>query len=296
MRKIMYAFVFVLTVLLIFFEGAYILNGSHGPSHDITEKLPTEKLGVYVINLDRAPDRLAYVMPSVHHLSFPVTRISGIDGKALTPAKIMPHLDVGRHLKYVGKEINAGTAGCSLSHIKAWKTFLASPYEYALIFEDDVSFDPALLQTAVLDALKMPSMWDIVNLENHHRSLNLEIAPLQNNFELVLFLTPVTHTGSYLLNRHAARQLLSKAFPILLPVDYYFSRAWELNLKFTGILPNLVTQSMGTSNISETKSIVENKKSWHERGYAQLTRAIYRVKSDVVRFFYTMYQYIKRDR
>lgn len=225
-------------------------------------------------------------------VSFPVTRISGVDGRALASEALMSNFDVDRHLKYVAKEIKSGMVGCNLSHFKAWKTFLESPYEYALVFEDDVSFDPKLLKAAIAHLLEVPNMWDFVNLENFHRSLNLPLAHLTNGFDLVLFLTPVTHAGCYLINRDAARKLISKVYPMFIPVDYYFSRTWELDLKFTGIVPNLVTQSMGTSNIDETKSVMDNPQPWHQKVKIQTTRAIYRVKSDVARFVYTLYQYI----
>lgn len=63
-----YAF-FVVAALFSVFDGTYILEDSHGPAQDVAEKSPTEKFGVYVINLDRVPECLVYVMPSIHRLS-----------------------------------------------------------------------------------------------------------------------------------------------------------------------------------------------------------------------------------
>ena len=37
-----------------------------------------------------------------------------------------------------------------------------------------------------------------------------------------------------------------------MPIDHYFTRSWELDIKFTGIEnPRLVTQSYGDSDITK---------------------------------------------
>ncbi len=291
-QKIIYSTILLIGLFFFIDDGAYILDDSHGLNYPAEEGTMTDKLGVYVVNLDRSPERLAYVMPYIEKLSFPVTRISAIDGRLLSPEDLRKNLDTVRHLKYVGKEMNVGMAGCSLSHMKVWETFLASSNEYALVFEDDVSFDPVRLQCVVNDVIDVPELWDLVNFENYHRSLNFSIKKLSHGLDLVVFLTPVTHAGCYLLNRHAARQLLAKSYPLIVPVDYYFSRTWELDIKFAGVVPNLVAQSMGTSEIAKTKNVEEGERSFDNRVRVKITRAVYRVKSDVMRFVSSVRQYV----
>jgi hypothetical protein len=41
--------------------------------------------------------------------------------------------------------------------------------------------------------------------------------------------------GSYLINREAAKKLLSKAYPLKMPINYYLARDWEFDIAFRGV-------------------------------------------------------------
>lgn len=250
-------------------------------------------LGIFIINLDRSPQRWQYVLPSIRQLGWSYSRVSAVDGSALCQEDMQALVDLSSYTSFMGRPPEKGTVGCSLSHIKAWQKFLNSPFEYALIFEDDVSFDPSLLRKIVEEVLEVPEKWDLVNFENLHRSLNLPLASLAKGHELVTFLTPVTHAGCYLINRTAARKLLAKALPIRLPVDHYFSREWEVGIKFTGVLPNVVDQTHGTSQIVGTPRIGETPLVWYKKVWTNVKRAAFRTQSDLIRFVRTLKIYVK---
>ncbi|GHU19377.1 hypothetical protein FACS189472_09070 [Alphaproteobacteria bacterium] len=96
-----------------------------------------------VINLERATERLAYVLPNISALAIPYEIVTAVDGRELSQEKIKSIVDTESYQKFFKMLPEPGTVGCSLSHEKALKRFLESDNEFALIFEDDVFFDPA---------------------------------------------------------------------------------------------------------------------------------------------------------
>ena len=92
-------------------------------------------LPVYVINLDRRPDRLASISENLQKIGVPWERVPAIDGMNLQGTKWL----------------DQSSLACSLSHRKAMRTLLDSPHPAALILEDDAEAGgdaPALLESA----------------------------------------------------------------------------------------------------------------------------------------------------
>ena len=92
-----------------------------------------EKLDVAVINLDRRPDRMAYLHKNI---PLPFRRVSAIDGQNLSNYYFeFPYLlDTLR-----GQSRILGEVGCSLSHYSLWKAHAERPNaDFLLVFEDDV--------------------------------------------------------------------------------------------------------------------------------------------------------------
>lgn len=211
---------------------------------------PYQGVGAYIINLDRSPERYAYVSPQVDKLGVPVQRIPAVEGKSLPQNYIDKHVDLRAFQRFY--EIpTPGAIGCALSHIKTWQSFLASNFQYALVFEDDVSFDPVSLRSVVRQLEACPLYWDITTFEIDHGGTPLPIKPLPDSRKLVVYLTKISKTGAYILNRKAATRLLEKALPLQMPIDLYFNRGWEFDLIFAGIKPHLVQQTYGDSMIGQ---------------------------------------------
>ncbi|MDR2724282.1 MAG: glycosyltransferase family 25 protein [Holosporaceae bacterium] len=252
-----------------------------------SRSLNTGKVGAYLINLDRATERLDFVRPFIEALGLLTERISAIDGKTLSQKKIKSITDLESYKKIFKMYPEAGTIGCSLSHEKAWRRFLESDNEFAVIFEDDVQFNPQeLLETIELLIIRK-TLWDIANFETKHRGCPVKISKLNNHKHLVFYLTNVTHAGCYMVNRNAAHQLLKKFYPIKMPLDHYFTSAWEFNLKFVGIEPRMVLQKFGNSQIKTSSS--EKIKTVKIR----IISAGYNIQRAIFHFIYNLYCFIR---
>lgn len=276
--------VLCLILFLIYPTGYFVLNHRQSVHIGPVPIIPSS-VGAYIINLDRSRDRYDEVKPLVSHLEVPLERVSAIEGQALSDTELNQSVDLGMYQTFFRQPPKKGTIGCSMSHIKAWQTFLHSPFEYAIIFEDDVRFDPKKLKAAMNQLIEHPSYWDINNFETHHRGLPITIKTLKDNQKLVSYLLPVTHTGAYMINRKAAMRLLEKALPIKMPVDHYFTRVWEFGLIFTGIEnPRLVYQKPGVSEIENSTRVLRG----DQKKNLSIKQTFYLIKTGIIRIVYNL--------
>lgn len=247
----------------------------------------TDSIGTYLINLDKAKERFNFVKDNIEKVGFPFYRISAVDGNLLSNEEIQVISDVNRYKSYFKMFPEKGTIGCSLSHKKAWEEFLKSDYEFALIFEDDVIFNPNELRSSVDAAIKNKRLWDILSFEILHNGFPLKVANLYENKFLSVYLTNITHSGCYILNRKAAKQYLQKLFPIFMGLDHYITASWEFDIKFLGVEPRIVRQNFGNSQIKTSESRKFNDIK------TKLSNALYSIERAIVHFIYNSYVYLK---
>lgn len=219
-------------------------------------KIEHAKVTAYIINLDRAKERWDFIKPQVDKLQIPYERVVAVDGKRLSKKFIKEIVDEVSYAKFFRMLPEAGTVGCSLSHEKAWRKFLESDSEFALIIEDDVKFDPEKLREAIEFAVQNRGLWDILSFESNHYGYPQKIAKFtsQKSGEdafLVFYMTNVKHAGAYLIARETAKILLERFYPIKMPLDHYYTRSWEFGLRFCGFEPRIVEQKFGDSQIKD---------------------------------------------
>lgn len=192
-------------------------------------------LQTWVINLDRAPDRLARIGAQLRRLGLPFERLPAIDGRALT-AEQRAALDAPTYRRRHGMEPIAGELGCTLSHVEAIRRFLAGPASFALVLEDDVLLGDSL--PAVLRALiACPQRWDMVKLSAVHSGTPVPVADLGAGHRLAVMLSRCTGASAYLINRRAAAAYLEGLLPMTLPYDHVFDQGWTFGLKVRLVTP-----------------------------------------------------------
>lgn len=283
----------LLAMVLIFtlLEGAFVLPPQLANIENNADQ--HAGVGAYIISLDRSVERYKRVLPRVEKLGLPIKHIHAVDGAALSFLEIEQKVDINSFIHFMGVAPRRGTIGCSLSHIKTWEDFLRSPYEYALIVEDDIDFDPQLLANTITELTKNPQWWDMVMFEVHHGGTPMMVHFLPHvNRDLSVYLTMVAHSGAYIINRSTAHKFLAKSLPIKMPIDHYFTRAWELDVRVMGVEPRIVHQTFGDSEISATKKVnLQNDKisSWG----VNLRRFTYQMKTHVMYFGYNLLLYLQ---
>ena len=174
---------------------------------------------IYVVNLVRRRDRWNAMSAQLKRLSLWFERVAACDAQALEN----PWLD--RFSDSVGPlgVLPKGDRCCTISHMRAWETFLSSGAAHGVILEDDVALDPA-----AIDLLRradwIPRDCGLVKLEHFgppgQRVLVGEALDIGNGRSIAEIHSRHTGAGAYVLSREAADMLLSFPHKWTIPVDH----------------------------------------------------------------------------
>ncbi len=96
-------------------------------------------LPVFVINLDRRPDRWAAMSAQMDRLGIEAVRIPAVDARLLAAQEEWERDTNGNP---PGRTVDLGAVACAYSHRKALRAFLDTGEQAALILEDDAELAP----------------------------------------------------------------------------------------------------------------------------------------------------------
>ena len=186
------------------------------------------KIPTYVINLKERPDRwrLFLAHDPVATAALKLHRVPAQNGKRLDPLadpriSTQTRLNILRNDRRTHREIaTLGAIGCSISHGKVWRRFLASGAPYAIVLEDDARPDFATLQKIKDLATDLPADTAIWLLGAYLPNLVHEPIPSSKGWSNVY---QFTASHAYLITRAAAKKLLEQLYPIESHVDHYMS-------------------------------------------------------------------------
>lgn len=240
--------------------------------------------GIYVINLDRSPQRWARMKWQLDALGVPYERLAAVDARTFTPEEAM-HLDRAAYERLHGKSPLMGELGCYLSHVKLMHHFLASDHRWALALEDDVTLTPSL--TPVLEGLAIHGQhWDMVKLSAVHSGTPRTVFDLTRTHRLAVMFSRCTGSSAYAINRMAARRYLDGLLPMQLPYDHVFDRGWEFGLKVRMVSPTpCVHGDAGDSTNGSGRA--RQKFHWTQRCSAH----VHRVVNEARRLRYAWHQW-----
>lgn len=169
---------------------------------DVNENKHKLDIPIYYINLKRSPDRNEYMQRQIKcHNVFPWTRIEAVDGEN--------DLSVNYINLFKGTDtLNNGEIGCTLSHLRAIETAYHDGVEYALILEDDASFDLVSHWDKPLSQYiaEMTEPWATLQLYS-----NFDYSSIQDTYHCPPRNTWLTL--AYVINRQAIKDILAKVKP-----------------------------------------------------------------------------------
>ena len=194
-----------------------------------------ERLKTWVINLDRATDRMGRIAAQLQRLGLDFERLPAVDARAFT-AEQSAQLDAPAYRRKHGMEPLPGELGCYLSHVEVMRRMLVSRAEFGLVLEDDVLLTQRL-PAALRGLIEHAGRWDMVKLSAVHSGTPkkvLEVAPGQH---LAVMLSRCTGSSAYLINRRAAQAYVDDLLPMSLPYDHVFDQGWAFGLKVRLLTP-----------------------------------------------------------
>jgi len=181
---------------------------------------------IYMINLDRRPDRKQRMDYNFHHLGLDYRHFAAVDGRVLGPEYLLEegiNMLPGFSEPYHGRPLKMGEVGCFMSHYNLWKDIVEKKYDMVLIFEDDIRFEPffiSKLENLLKELRLRRDDWDLVFL-GRKRSKNAE-EPWAEGSDQLVQVGYTYWTLAYILSGEGARKLLAgKPLDKMLPVDEY---------------------------------------------------------------------------
>lgn len=181
----------------------------------------------FVINLDRATDRMDHMRRAIANLGIDVERVSAVDGKKLSPEHLKelqtPVHDISKII--CPRTLTSGEVGAFLSHQECWKRLVNSDQKWALILEDDLAFSPRA-KTYFETTEWVPSGIDLVQFflfrRNWTAKVDKKIIKLVNGDSLSHPYKPSpVGAQAYLISRNAAENALKLSQTMMAPVDEF---------------------------------------------------------------------------
>ncbi|GES44313.1 glycosyl transferase family 25 [Rhizobium dioscoreae] len=212
--------------------------------------MPVQAMPVYLINIDRAAERLAEIQRQSDEFGFRFERIDGIDG-ALVPRDQWIDVDHVRFQRRHGRTILPGEYGCYRSHLTALRQFLANGGEIAIIIEDDVALDAEFLARAAAAREAAPAA-DLIKLVNHRwNGFRAMARSLKGDIVGRCLFGPQGSTACYLVTRHGAEKIVKSLSVMSLPWDVAVERGWDMHISIVSTRANIA----GFSRLQRTTMI-----------------------------------------
>ena len=218
-------------------------------------------LPVFVINLDRRPDRLDTISGDLHRLGLPFERVPAVDARLLPPEDRADRNPLMR----------AGSKACMLSHSEALRRFLASESSAAMILEDDAELAsdlPAVCQSTGW----WPEGTGLIKLERPNSNKSLQgprCGQTPSGRELRRVVRWNAGSAGYLIDREAAGIFLAAFRDAAMSTDRLLfdpriSKAAR-RVRPVQVNPSPIQQRWLDSDIQPTKeSISRRHKQWHQ--------------------------------
>jgi len=181
---------YIIVFLLVVFSVLYILyykkienfdqsqSQSQRETQLVVPDIDIKDTGIYLINLDRNPDRLEsfieqYMMCDLRYKQF--QRISAVDGAKIPDIEDVVSDAAYGEIQQIEKtgyrtkhyQLTRGAIGCYLSHLKAYELIAMGNDDYGLVFEDDVFIDKNIFKRLNKLLAGIPNDWDMLLLGCH---------------------------------------------------------------------------------------------------------------------------------
>ena len=177
---------------------------------------------IFVINLARRPERMAFMERQFASLHLGLERIEAIDGEQLSCEERRKAVDGFRWWCAKGYRAMVGEIGCALSHRKALAEVAEEGLPCACIMEDDVTLGDGFQAT-----LEVAEKF-VVDSSNPKVVLMTPCEAAKG--EGFVKIPWARSTGCYVVNREVAKKLLAVTSPLTSTIDDW--RRWSEKGKF----------------------------------------------------------------
>jgi glycosyl transferase family 25 len=244
----------------------------------------TQAIPVFVVNLARRPDRLARLGSRLDALGIAWQRVDALDALQASEAELDAVISRDGPLGRLGE----GDRACTVSHMRAWQTFLAGDAPFGLVLEDDI-YLASDSQAVVASADWIPGGIDVVKLEKYGPRpvstllLGPAIAMLPGGGGRALHRMYSRHAGggAYIISRCAAQEALKVRGRLRVPVDHLLFNP-NVSALARRLAPTLVRPAMATQlHYGWNSDVAPLGKAVRPKGWRKRLRSLKRGLFDV---------------
>jgi len=233
---------------------------------------------IFVINLDRSPDRLNAISEQFAKIEMSFEKFSAIDGKQVSDEFLNQFYSKTLNRKKYFTSLSRGEIACYISHLKVCEKIIADNLDYGIILEDDLILNQNLkLIPSVLEKI---DDWKYIKLSAPFKkkkvltSTTISLESPYSKFELVRWKKNPTGTQAYAISKEGAEDFLKKRSIFFRPIDVDLQFSWETNLDVMGLIPFVCDVADVASDIAHRRAKV----------HYPLARLIYKLKFAIAKF------------
>lgn len=157
---------------------------------------------VYVVNLDRRPDRMRSVSDELNKNNIKFERFSAVNGNDITHSSGLTN----------------GAVGCLLSHYQIIKKSYDEGAEAIFIFEDDIELCEDFENKFKQSFNEVPDDWQFLYLGCNKHENSVIARPTEN----VIKVQNAFSTACYGVRRDAMKKIIDTILDMKAPVDVYY--------------------------------------------------------------------------
>lgn len=173
----------------------------------------------FLINLDKNPDRLAFMDDRLKRLNIGYERIPAVYGKSLSLEERHKQFRKFRSFFAIGRKLSDGEIGCALSHLSVYRKMIAAEIPVALILEDDVAVDAGIIDVcSFLEKTLDPSRKQVAVLSAWNAESVNDGKPSLNR------IGSFGCTDGYVITLAAAKEVIKLNYPVITVADSW--RRW----------------------------------------------------------------------
>ena len=231
-----------------------------------------KKIPVYIINLDRSPDRLAYIRRQFSKIQLPFFRISATDGAKLSPNKLLKFRHESKLSLTHYSLLSDGEIGCSLSQKEAWKRISEEECRAAVVLEDDVKISDDFV-SVIHTLYEHMDENIIIDLKGKKGFIELKRCHFPNNISLVHYSTPPLGTQGAIIGKNAAINLCEKVTGFKAPIDNLMQQTYKHGIEIWSLDRGCILHDTeGSGGVS-----IARKKGFLKKTFKEIMRPFWRM-------------------
>ena len=243
------------------------------------------KIIIFVMSAEMHHRRREVLRRLLEKLPFEFEFMSIDDDIELTPDAVEKNHDSKRTIDSFGRDFNRGELASTLNHLLAYKNFLNSQNNVAIILEDDATFSVDTFNRVVNDLLKKidenkPQVYLLTPVISY---LDKNSTCLVGQYKVSEVVQSWDASG-YIINRSAATQMLSINAKSWIIADDWVKYKKYANINLFSVIPPIIRQDLIEF---ESNLMKDRKVSTKTRGFKYIfSRNKNKVISDIKKYLW----------